>query len=146
MGITRDQIWAAADELDAVGQNPTLAAVRKAVGGGSFTTISEAMAQWRDRRAEKAPPREPPPANLVEQISQLGADVWTVALEQATGRLATERAALDETRRQLEAQKTEATELADQVVQNLKPPRPGFRNSNRLRDRPRRSSPAFGPS
>ena len=41
MAITREQIWNAADEIDAAGQNPTLAAVRKAVGGGSFTTIQD---------------------------------------------------------------------------------------------------------
>ena len=39
MAITTEQIWSAADALDAAGQSPTLAAVRKAVGGGSFTTI-----------------------------------------------------------------------------------------------------------
>ena len=43
MAVTREQIFAVADELDAAGQKPTLAAVRKALGGGSFTTISEAM-------------------------------------------------------------------------------------------------------
>lgn len=36
MAITKEQIFAVTDELDANGQNPTLVAVRKAVGG-SFT-------------------------------------------------------------------------------------------------------------
>lgn len=40
MAITKEQIFAVADELDAAGQNPTLASVRKQLGGGSFTTIS----------------------------------------------------------------------------------------------------------
>ncbi|KFA35857.1 DNA-binding protein, partial [Xanthomonas vasicola] len=60
MAITREQIWAAADNLDAAGQNPTLVAVRKVVGGGSFSTIQDAMAEWKARRAAKASPlREP---------------------------------------------------------------------------------------
>jgi hypothetical protein len=105
MAFTRDQIWAAADDLDAAGHSPTLAAVRKLVGGGSFTTISEAMTEWKARRAEKqAPMREPAPTNLLEQLAQFGTDVWGAALEHANGRLASERAALDAARIQLEAE------------------------------------------
>ena len=36
---TKDEIWAAAQALADAGERPTLAAVRKVVGGGSFTTI-----------------------------------------------------------------------------------------------------------
>ena len=53
MAISKDQIFAAADELDAAGQSPTRAAVRKALGGGSFTTISEGMTDWKARKAAK---------------------------------------------------------------------------------------------
>ena len=42
MTSTTARIFEIADELDAAGQNPTLASVRKALGGGSFTTISQA--------------------------------------------------------------------------------------------------------
>lgn len=49
MAISKEQIFAVADELDAAGQNPTLANVRKQLGSGSFTTISEAMNEWRAR-------------------------------------------------------------------------------------------------
>jgi len=68
MAITREQIWAAADELDAAGQNPTLSAVRKAVGGGSFTTIQEAMAEWKARRAsrEASIQQEPAPQIITD--------------------------------------------------------------------------------
>ncbi|MGC8733093.1 MAG: DNA-binding protein [Halothiobacillaceae bacterium] len=54
MALTRGDIWAAADRLDAEGKVPTLAAVRKALGSGSFTTISKAMREWHQRRKEKA--------------------------------------------------------------------------------------------
>ena len=43
MAITTQQIHAIADQLHEQGIKPTLAEVRKALGGGSFTTISEAM-------------------------------------------------------------------------------------------------------
>ena len=54
MALTVAQIHQAADEIDAEGQRPTLAAVRKRLGSGSFTTISEAMASWRTAKAAAA--------------------------------------------------------------------------------------------
>ena len=47
MAITKQDILAVADALDAEGVKPTLAAVRKKLGGGSFSTISEAMKEWK---------------------------------------------------------------------------------------------------
>lgn len=43
MAITTLDIHAAADKIAAQGVAPTLAAVRSALGGGSFTTIERAM-------------------------------------------------------------------------------------------------------
>jgi hypothetical protein len=120
MAITREQIFAAADDLDAVGQNPTLAAVRKALGGGSFTTISEGMAEWKARKAAKVSPSpEPAPPAIAERLVELGADIWAAALELANGRLTAEREALDAARAQMEAESAEAAELADQVMAEL---------------------------
>ena len=62
MAITKDRIFEVAEAMDAAGQVPTLAAVRKAIGGGSFTTISEAMTEWKANKAAKETPlREPAP-------------------------------------------------------------------------------------
>lgn len=120
MAITKDQIFGVADELDAAGQNPTLAAVRKALGGGSFTTISEGMVEWKARKAAKETPlREPAPAVIVDRLAGVGAELWAEALALANGRLAVEREALDTARAQLEAASAEAAELADHVAAEL---------------------------
>lgn len=120
MAITKDQIFAAANELDAAGQNPTLAAVRKVVGGGSFTTISEAMSEWRaSKTAQAAPMREPAPQAVTDKLAELGADLWGVALEMANTRLAAEREALEGVRVEMEAARQEAAELADQLTVEL---------------------------
>lgn len=120
MAITRDQIFAAADEIDAAGQNATLAAVRKALGGGSFTTISEGMTEWKARKAAKETPlREPAPSAVADRLTEFGIEIWSAALELANGRLASEREALEAARLQLEADKAEAAELADQVTAEL---------------------------
>ena len=120
MAITKDQIFAVADEIDAAGQKATLATVRKALGSGSFTTISESMSEWRARRvARESPLREPAPSAVADRLAELGAEIWTSALELANGRLATEREALDAARLQLEDDKLEAAELADQLAADL---------------------------
>ena len=120
MAITRDQIFAVADEIDAAGQNATLAAVRKALGGGSFTTISDGMTEWKARKAAKETPlREPAPSAVADRLAELGSEIWTSALELVNGRLVTEREALEAARLHLEADKAEAAELADQVTAEL---------------------------
>jgi len=117
---TKERIFAIADDLDANGQNPTLAAVRKALGAGSFTTISEAMTEWKAKKAAKERPvSEPAPQVVADRLSDLGGEIWALALEVADGRLAAERDVLDAVRVQLEAEKGESAELADQVTAEL---------------------------
>ena len=120
MAITRERIFEVAEAMDAAGQVPTLAAVRKAIGGGSFTTISEAMTEWKTHKAAKETPlREPAPPALAERLTEFGAELWAIALDLANRRLAAERESLDAARVQLEAEKQEAAELADQVTGEL---------------------------
>jgi hypothetical protein len=120
MAITKKAIFDAADVLDAGGQRPTLAALRKAVGGGSFTTISEAMKEWWAGRAlREAPAREPAPAVVGERLSEVAGEIWALALQVANERLAAEREAFDAARAQAEQEKQEAVELADAVTAEL---------------------------
>ena len=120
MAISKQQIFAAADVIDAAGNKPTLTAVRKAVGSGSFSTISEAMTEWRaNGSAKRASIQVAVPQAITDLLSGLGSDVWSAALELANGRLTTEREALEEARLQLEAEKAEAAELADQLSAEL---------------------------
>ena len=117
---TTTRIFEIADELDAAGHNPTLASVRKALGGGSYTTISQAMAEWRARKAAKETPvQEAAPQAITELLEQLGADIWTQALQICNGRLSAERDALENDRQGIEAQRQEAADLADQLSSEL---------------------------
>lgn len=120
MTSTTARIFEIADELDAAGHNPTLASVRKALGGGSYTTISEAMTEWRARKAAKETPvREAAPQAITELLEQLGTDIWTQALQICNGRLSAEREALENDRQGIEAQRQEAADLADQLSSEL---------------------------
>jgi len=70
--IPDEAIWAAADALDTEGATPALNAVGRKLGGGSFTTISDAMSAWKKRQRQKAQPvTEPLPAELVAAVNSL---------------------------------------------------------------------------
>lgn len=117
---TKDQIWAAADAISAEGGNPTLAAVRAHLGGGSYTDISAAMQAWRShQQASAAPIREPVPAALDERLNAFGGEVWAVALELANSRLQSERAALEQVQQEAEETRKEAAALADSLAAEL---------------------------
>ena len=120
MASTAD-IHAAADRLADAGTAPTLAAVRAALGGGSFTTLSEAMKLWKARRAaaSAAPLREAAPAAVTGRLSEVAAEVWSLALELAHQRLQAERAALDAAREEAEQGRRDAIEAADAIGAEL---------------------------
>lgn len=120
MKLTKERIFAAADDIDAGGQTPTLEAVRDALGSGSFGTIGVAMKEWRSRKeAKEARPLVPPPLAVTERLADLGIGIWSLALEMAYGQLAAERDSFDKARAGLEIEKQEAFELADQVTAAL---------------------------
>jgi chromosome segregation ATPase len=120
MTSTTTRIFEIADELDAAGHNPTLASVRKALGGGSYTTISQAMTEWRARKAAKETPvQEAAPQAITELLEQLGTDIWAQALQICNGRLSAVREALENDRQGIEAQRQEAADLADQLSSEL---------------------------
>jgi len=126
MAITTQQIHAIADQLHEQGIKPTLAEVRKALGGGSFTTISEAMKSWRqDNQQEEQLRQVELPSSIAERLQTLGADVWQTAVDIANDRLVKDREALEsikakaqaETDEAQEAVKTLEIEQADLLVQ-----------------------------
>ena len=111
MAINIQQIHAIADQLQDQGIKPTLAEVRKALGGGSFTTISEAMKSWRqDNREEEQLRQVDLPSGINERLQSLGADVWQTAINMANDRLVKEREALESIKAKTQAETDEAQE------------------------------------
>ncbi|HAO7548602.1 TPA: KrfA [Escherichia coli] len=108
MAITKQDIWRAADELDAEGIRPTLAAVRKKLGSGSFTTISDAMAEWKNRKTATLPSSDPLPVAVNEHLAELGNALWAIALAHANARF-------DEDRKQIEADKAAISQQLAEV-------------------------------
>lgn len=111
MAITTQQIHAIADQLHEQGIKPTLAEVRKALGGGSFTTISEAMKSWRqDNQQEEQLRQVELPSGITERLQTLGADVWQTAVDIANDRLVKDREALESIKAKAQAETDEAQE------------------------------------
>ncbi|WP_289048568.1 DNA-binding protein [uncultured Psychrobacter sp.] len=111
MAITTQQIHAIADQLHEQGIKPTLAEVRKALGGGSFTTISEAMKSWRQDNQEEEQLRQVElPSSIAERLQTLGADMWQTAIDIANDRLVKEREALESIKAKSQAETDEAQE------------------------------------
>lgn len=120
MAITKEQVFEIADQLHEAGDNPTLAKVRHALGGGSYTTISEFMGEWKTRQQNSQTLlRDPAPDSISRRLTELGSEIWATAQEQANARLTSERESLAATRQELEASQKEATELADQLSNEL---------------------------
>ena len=122
MAITLQDIHAVADTIAAEGGKPTLAIVRKALGGGSFTTISEGMQAWKVKHQAQTivtPLREAAPAAVSERLSAFGGEIWAIALELSNARLQSEREALEQVRQELAQTQQETIDLADQLNEEL---------------------------
>ena len=114
MALTTQQIHVKADELHNKGVKPTLSEVRKALGGGSFTTISDAMKSWRqDHQDEQELKQVDLPSGINERLQVLGADMWQTAIDIANDRLAKEREALD-------VIKAKAQQDVDELTESVK--------------------------
>ena len=111
MALTTQDIHAAADQLQEQGVKPTLAEVRKALGGGSFTTISDAMQSWkREQQEEQELQMVDLPSGITERLHTLGADMWQTAIDLANDRLSKEREALEVVKVKAQAETDEAQE------------------------------------
>lgn len=120
MPLTYEQIWATADDLEANGMEPTLVAVRKALCGGSYSTLSDAMAERRKRLSMKGPDaKEPLPPALTLLVERLGQQIWASAAASAHDRLKADREQFDRMRSDLEGQRAEAAAVASEATADL---------------------------
>ena len=127
MAITREQILETANQLQAQGIKPTQTNVREALGGGSFTTIAEALREWRADQDQTAQLQQVViPSDITDRTNILIAQVWETAQSLANDRLIKEREALehkealinaeiDESNKIIETLETEQAELTNQL-------------------------------
>lgn len=89
--ITQEQVSAAAESLQAMGQKPSARSIRDALGVGSLSTVNQLFNAWKASRSQASEPiRELPPAlhRALTDWATKEASTATAALEEA---LASER-------------------------------------------------------
>ena len=120
MNNTEQKIHEIADRIASNGDKPTLVRVRAEIGGGSYTTISEAMKTWRaEKSASSAPVPVVIPESVSFEITRSGAAVWEAAQSAANAQLNSERAMLADARAEMEAAQGEAAGMADQMESEI---------------------------
>lgn len=93
--VTREKVFAAADQLVDSGSKPTLVNIKDILGGGSFTTISPLVAEWKEsKRQAVAVVKAPLPDSVSRALSQVADQVWSAAQEEAERNVASERESL----------------------------------------------------
>lgn len=127
MAITREQILETASKLAEQGIKPTQTNVRESLGGGSFTTISEVLREWRQEQETVTQLQAVViPHHITERTQTLMAQIWETAQAIASERLANEREALshkealinaeiDESNKVIETLENEQAELTAQL-------------------------------
>ena len=118
MAISTAEIHAAADALAAQGKRPTLAAVRSALGGGSFSTIGEALKTWHKPDAAHTEEKAPIPNAITESAARMAAAMWAQAQEHAQGVIQAAQEELQQ-RQAMETVRQEAVEAADALAAQL---------------------------
>jgi len=76
----KDRIFTICDNLSRTGVSPTAEKVRAELGGGSFSTISPIIKQWRDSQS-RAEPAPEIPAAAQTAVNQATALIWKIATE-----------------------------------------------------------------
>lgn len=111
MALTTADIHAAADQLHADGINPTQTKVREHLGGGSFSTIGEALKTWKQELQEHEQLKQTDmPDSLRDESTVFIAKLWQAADQIANERLTAERQALAIERAKTQAEIDDANE------------------------------------
>lgn len=82
-GISKDQVFNAANAIKARGIEPTITLIRNELGEGSFSTISQHLATWKTQDQEVIEVSEIPP-NVEEAVLQACATVWNICQKESS--------------------------------------------------------------
>lgn len=87
MAISKRDIIEAAEKLRVAGVNPTMQAIREALGGGSFATISPILREWRNSSEQRAIVAIEMPGEAKAALERAGLDLWKIVTTLATEKL-----------------------------------------------------------
>lgn len=115
-GISRAQVFDAADAISRAGQAPTVAGVRAKLGTGSYTTITAMLRDWKEQSIDQEGSEEiDVPEAITEALGRAAEIVWKAATDHFSNELAAVRKASDKAVNQAQ----EATEEATAEIERL---------------------------
>lgn len=117
MAINQERVNQVCEAMDAEGKAPTLAAVREALGEGSFSTLARMVKVWKAGRVDVEPVAmavEVPEA-VAAAGARMAAMVWAEAERLAGERLAGERADMEASKAEMAAELEAAYQELEQV-------------------------------
>lgn len=115
-GVTRSQVFEAADRLAESGLLPTVVTVRSDLGKGSFTTINQHLSEWKalkwraDGQSMAIPPR------VAAKMNELLETLWTFASHEANQNIDKIREAALRDVAELQSQLQEAGQQLETLV------------------------------
>lgn len=74
--------YEAADEMLANGIKPTMDGVRQKIGG-SYSTLSKIMAEWKRDKAQEKVVHDAPPEAIVSLVGRMASELWAMANSEA---------------------------------------------------------------
>jgi len=111
-GITQTQVYEAASALLDEGTSPTVQSVRERIGSGSYTTITNHLAEWRKEHAGQAPADI---LDIPEKVQGAFRQVWSAASLAAQANVETQRQALEAMRREMDKERVDMTAEIDRL-------------------------------
>ncbi len=88
--VTERQVFAVADQLQAMGTDPTIITVQERIGGGSYTTVKRYLDAWKQQQTRQ--PVVEVPADVTAQGMVAIQALWTTAAQLAHEQVAHDRA------------------------------------------------------
>ena len=114
-GVTREQVFEAADALAQEGTQPTAKLVRDRTGG-SFSTITPHLAAWKDERGGRAVANIP---DMPEGVAGAARAMWAAAWNAAQEAIKTERDGLSAARREMDKERAELAQEVSELETKL---------------------------
>lgn len=91
-GVTRAQVFQAADDISKAGQAPTVASVRAKLGTGSYTTITALLREWKEQAIhEEESDALDVPEEVTAALGRAAELVWKAATDHFARELAAVR-------------------------------------------------------
>jgi colicin import membrane protein len=114
-GVTREQVFEAADALAQEGTQPTTKLVRDRTGG-SFSTITPHLAAWKDERGGRAVANIP---DMPDGVAGAARAMWAAAWNAAQEAIKTERDGLSAARREMDKERAELAQEIGELESKL---------------------------